>query len=76
MVVLFCIDKVLLLDSIKKYIKTDFTYIYYESREDVFNLILTDKEIAAREKKFMIILHIIMICIIVLIELLILFMIN
>ena len=55
MIVLFCIDKVLLLDSIKKYIKTDFTYIYYESREDVFNLILTDKEIAAREKKFMII---------------------
>jgi hypothetical protein len=56
MIVLFCIDKVLLLDSIKKYIKSDFTYIYYESREDVFNLILADKEIAAREKKFMIIL--------------------
>ncbi len=53
---LFLIDKIFLLNGIKKYIKTDFTYIYYESREEVFQLILKDPEIAKREKKFMLIL--------------------
>ena len=56
LLVLFSFDKIFLLDSIKKYIKTDFTYIYYESRDDVFNLILNDPEIQKRDKKFMLIL--------------------
>lgn len=54
--VLFAIDKIFLIENLKKYIKTDFTYIYYESRDDVFNLILRDAEIQKREKKFMLIL--------------------
>lgn len=54
--ILFTLDKVFLLESVKKYIKTDFTYIYYESRDDVFNLIVNDPEIKKRDKKFMVIL--------------------
>lgn len=56
LIIFFSLDKILLIEDIKKYIKTDFTYIYYESREKVYQMILEDPEIINKNKKFMLIL--------------------
>lgn len=53
---LFCLDKIFLLDAVKKYIKPDFTHIYYETREQVFDSILKDEDILSRKKKLLVIL--------------------
>lgn len=50
--ILFLFDKIFLFEKIKSYIKSDFTNIYYETREDLF-LELTKRK---SEKKLMIIL--------------------
>jgi hypothetical protein len=50
--ILFLIDKIFLLDTVKSFIKSDFTYIYYESREKLFD----DLKKRKSDKKLMIIL--------------------
>lgn len=53
---LFLIDKIFLLESVKKYIKPDFTHIYYETREEVFNSLIHDEEVLLKKKQLLIIL--------------------
>lgn len=50
--ILFAFDKVFLLDKVRSYVKSDFTYIYYETREDLFEMLKKRKS----DKKLMIIL--------------------
>lgn len=50
--VLFLFDKIFLLEKVKSYIKSDFTNIYYETREDLFE----DLKKRNSKKKLMIIL--------------------
>jgi hypothetical protein len=54
-ILLFLFDKLFLIESFKKYIKTDFTHIYYETREEVFLDLVTNYK-NKPEKKFLIIL--------------------
>lgn len=49
---LFAFDKIFLIDKVRSYVKSDFTYIYYETREDLFESLKTRKS----DKKLMIIL--------------------
>ena len=49
---LFVLDKIFLIDKVRSYIKSDFTYIYYETREDLFEMLKKRKS----DKKLMIIL--------------------
>lgn len=35
-IALFCFDKLFLLEQVKAYIKSDFTYIYYEAKENLY----------------------------------------
>lgn len=49
---LFLLDKIFLLDKVKSYVKSDFTYIYYESREELFKNLLKRNS----PKKLMVIL--------------------
>ena len=37
--ILFAFDKIFLLDKVKSYVKSDFTYIYYETREALFEIV-------------------------------------
>lgn len=53
---LFLLDKIFLLESVKKYIKSDFTHIYYETREELFEQLTKDEEIQTKKKKLLIIL--------------------
>ena len=50
--ILFLFDKIFLSEELKQYIKSDFTYIYYESRETLFEKLKQRKS----DKKLMIIL--------------------
>lgn len=58
-IALFLIDKIFLLDSIRLLIKSDFTYVYYETKEKLFG-IFVDKyksgELTKDNKKVMVIL--------------------
>lgn len=53
---LFLIDKVFLLDVVKPYIKSDFTYIYYEAKEDLLKKLLHESKNQKSKKKLMILL--------------------
>ncbi len=53
---LFILDKIFLLEKVKAFIKPDFTHIYYEVREDLFEQLLKDEEVKLKKKKLMIIL--------------------
>jgi hypothetical protein len=50
--ILFLFDKIFLLDRVRSYVKSDFTYIYYETREDLFEMLKKRKS----DKKLLIIL--------------------
>jgi hypothetical protein len=53
---LFALDKIFLLEKVKKYIKPDFTHIYYETREELISQIQNDPEVKNKTKKLMVIL--------------------
>lgn len=53
---LFLVDKIFLLDSVKSYIKTDFTYLYYETKEELFDLLVKNHKEGKLKKKLMIVL--------------------
>lgn len=54
--VLFLLDKIFFLDIVKRYIKPDFTYIYYEAKEELFDRLVRDYPSFKGKKKLMIIL--------------------
>ncbi|MDX1961173.1 MAG: DUF1574 domain-containing protein [Leptospiraceae bacterium] len=54
--ILFSLDKIFLIEELKKLIKTDFTHIYYETRETLIDSIAKDEELKSGKKKFMLIL--------------------
>lgn len=53
---LFVLDKIFILDIVKKYIKSDFTYIYYESKEELLKILTEKTKKNTKDKKLMIIL--------------------
>ncbi|MEM7181354.1 MAG: DUF1574 domain-containing protein [Spirochaetota bacterium] len=58
-IILFLVDKIFLLEDLKPYIKSDFTYIYYQAKEDLFERLRKKYAVSnsnKRNKKLMIIL--------------------
>lgn len=54
---LFAFDKIFLLEFFKPYIKPDITtHIYYETRNDLLNMLSADEEVRTKKKKLMVIL--------------------
>lgn len=54
--ILFLADKIFLISIVKSYIKSDFTYIYYEAKEDLFHLLKERYPSFKGKKKLMLIL--------------------
>ncbi|MCB1193230.1 MAG: DUF1574 domain-containing protein [Leptospiraceae bacterium] len=53
---LFLLDKIFLLDAVKPYIKSDFTYIYYEAKTDLLKQLIQRAKAGKQQKKLMILL--------------------
>lgn len=54
---LFLFDKLFLLDKVKDYIKSDFTYLYYEAKEDIYRELLNKYGKGKKgDKKLMVVL--------------------
>ncbi|MBE7413598.1 MAG: DUF1574 domain-containing protein [Leptospiraceae bacterium] len=52
--IIFLFDKIFFLEEVKSYLKTDFTYIYYETKKTLLQNLV--KENSSRKKKLMIVL--------------------
>ncbi len=53
-IAIFLFDKIFFLDKIKSYLKSDFTYIYYETKKELLQILLNDKN--TEKKKLLIVL--------------------
>ncbi len=53
-IAIFLFDKIFFLESVKSYLKSDFTYIYYETKKELLQILV--KENASKKRKLMIVL--------------------
>ena len=56
LVLIFALDKIFLLPVVKTFVKSDFTFIYYESREALFDSLVKEQQEEKNRKNLMLIL--------------------
>lgn len=56
LLLVFLLDKIFLLPVVKTFVKSDFTFIYYESREELFDALVKEQQAGQNKKDIMLIL--------------------